>query len=55
VVRGAVGVPTEVLGFQCVLVGDVVCSGGGDLVQLGPVGALGLEDSEGMCRVGRAP
>jgi len=32
----------------------VVCPGGGDLVWLGPVGASGLEDGEGMRGVGRA-
>jgi hypothetical protein len=50
----AVGVLTEVLGFQLVLVGDVACSSGGDLVRLGPIGASGREDGEGVHGVGRA-
>jgi hypothetical protein len=53
-VRGAVGVLTEVSGFQHVLVGDVARSSGGELVRLGPVGASGYEDMEGVHRVGRA-
>ena len=50
----AVRVFTEVLGFQCVLVGDVAHSSGGELVWLGLVGASGYEDVEGVRRVGRA-
>ena len=53
--RDAVGVLTEVLGFQRMLVGDVVHSSGGELVRLGPVSASGYEDVEGVRRVGRAP
>ena len=51
---GAVRVPTEVSGFQGMLVGGVACSGGGELVWFGPVDALRFEDGEGMCGVGRA-
>ena len=50
----AVGVLTEVSSFQHVLVGDMVRSSGGDLVRLGPVGALRCEDVKGVRRVGRA-
>ena len=53
--QSAVGVPTKVSGFQRVLVGDVARSSGGELVWLGPVGASGYEDVEGMRSVGRAP
>ena len=53
--RSAVGVPTKVSGFQRVLVGDVARSSGGELVRLGPVGASGYKDMEGVRRVGRAP
>jgi hypothetical protein len=35
-------------------VGDVACSSGGDLVRLGPIGASGREDGEGVHGVGRA-
>jgi len=54
VVCGTVGVLTEVLGFQLVLVGDMACSSGGDLVRLGPVGVSGHKDDKGMRGVGRA-
>ena len=53
--RDAVGVLTEVSGFQHVLVGDVARSSGGEFVRLGPVGVSGYEDMEGVRRVGRAP
>jgi hypothetical protein len=53
-VCGAVRVPTVVLGFQCMLVGDVARSSGGELVWLGPVSVSGFEDGEGVRGVQRA-